>query len=165
MQHFGVVGTNNIIFKRGGMREILKWIIALTLGAFGALVTLAVMLFSFVTQLVMGLLMIMGVVAVGAKGIIDDMEKRKGNGFDNANSPEQRRQSIQFLYDEYVKNYYLEPKAYRRVSATSPEQELCDFYAILPQSVRDDIREIWGKDEMLVHVNTLRTAFGCRKVS
>ena len=69
------------------MREIIKWILALTLGALGSLVALAVVLFNVVVQLVMGLLMIMGVVAVGAKGVIDDMDKKAGGAFDNANSP------------------------------------------------------------------------------
>lgn len=147
------------------MREIIKWTLALTLGAFGALLTLAVALFSFVVQLVMGLLMIMGLVAVGAKGVIDDIDKRRGNGFDNANSPEQRRQSIQFLYDEFDKNYNFSPGSYRTVSATSRDEELREFYGMLPQSTKKDIREIWGKDEMLVHVDTLRTALGRRNLS
>ncbi len=147
------------------MREIIKWTLALTLGAFGALLSLAVALFSFVAQLVMGLLMIMGLVAVGAKGVIDDMDKKAGSDFDNANTPEQRRQSIQFLYDEYDQNFNRDPSSFRRVSAASPEPELREFYAKLPQSIKDDIREIWGKDEMLVHINTLRTALGRRNLS
>ena len=147
------------------MREIIKWTFALTIGAFGALLTLAIALFSLVAQLVMGLLAIMGLVAVGAKGVIDDMDKRKGNSFDNANSPEQRRQSIQFLYDEFNKNYCSDPNSFREVSATSPDPELREFYSILPQSIREDIKEIWGHHKMMVHVDTLRTTLGRRNLS
>ncbi len=151
--------------KGDGMREIIKWTLALTLGAFGALLSLAIALFSFVVQLVMGLLMIMGVVAVGAKGVIDDMDKKAGSVFDKEKSPEHNRRVVEVLHAEFEKEFAMDSKAFRTVGPSSPDPELREIYAMLPQSTKDAIKDVWGSDSMLVHVGTLRTAFGCRKLS
>jgi len=88
-----------------------------------------------------------------------------GSIFDKENSAVNNRKAIQVFHDEFVGGYVKEPKAFIKVSATSADPELREIYKMLPKSSKDAIREIWGKDEMLVRTNALDIAFGYRKLS
>lgn len=93
------------------------------------------------------------------------MGSLNGSIYDKENSAVHNRKAVQVLFDEFDKTYNKEPKAYLRVSATSIDPELREIYLMLPQSTKDAIRDIWGKDEMMVRANNLDIAFGYRKRS
>lgn len=93
------------------------------------------------------------------------MGSLNGSIYDKENSAVHNRKAVQVLFDEFDKTYNKEPKAYLRVSASSTDPELREIYLMLPQATKDAIREIWGKDEMMVRANNLDIAFGYRKRS
>ncbi len=88
-----------------------------------------------------------------------------GSIYDKENSAVHNRNSVQVMHDEWNKSYASEPKAYLRISASSKDPEAREIYQMLPQSTKDAIREIWGKDEMMVRANNMDIAFGYRKLS
>lgn len=133
---------------------------ALILGAFSALVTLAVVLFNFV----MNLLMVAGVVAVRAKGAIDEMDEKAGNVFLKTSSPQDHRRIIEMLYADFKVGFTQRNSTYHVVGRSSTSSKLFEKYNALPQEAKDDIREIWGKHEMLVSTANLKNIFGVRKL-
>ena len=86
-----------------------------------------------------------------------------GSIYDKENSVVHNRKAVQVLFDDFNKNYEDSPNAYLRVSPKSQEAELRDIYAMLPPETKEAIREIWGKDEMMVRSNNLDISFGYRK--
>ena len=88
-----------------------------------------------------------------------------GSIFDKENSAVHNRKSVEVFFKEFDEGYAKEPKAYLEVSATSTDPELRDIYNMLPKTTKDAIREVWGKDAMMVRASQLDIAFGYRKLS
>jgi AAA domain/UvrD-like helicase C-terminal domain len=88
-----------------------------------------------------------------------------GSIYDKENSAVHNRKAVELMFKEFDEGYNKEPKAYMEVSATSKDAELRELYQMLPQSTKDAIREVWGKDAMMVRSSQLDIAFGYRKLS
>lgn len=88
-----------------------------------------------------------------------------GSIFDKENAADHNRKAVQVMFDEFTKTYNKEPKAYMRVGASSKDSESREIYQMLPQATKDAIREIWGKDEMMVRASNMDIAFGYRKLT
>jgi hypothetical protein len=88
-----------------------------------------------------------------------------GSIYDKENSAVHNRKSVEVFFKEFDEGYTKEPRAFMEVSATSTDPELRDIYKMLPQTTKDAIREIWGKDAMMVRASHLDIAFGYRKKS
>lgn len=88
-----------------------------------------------------------------------------GSIYDKENSAVHNKKSVEVFFKEFDEGYTKEPRAFLEVSATSTDPELRDIYKMLPQTTKDAIREIWGKDAMMVRVSHLDIAFGYRKQS
>ena len=91
--------------------------------------------------------------------------KLAGSIYDKEESPKHNTKAVQVLYDDFKEEFTKRGTLFLVVSATSTDSELRDIYKMLPQSTKDAIREIWGKDEMLVRPENLDIAFGYRKLS
>jgi len=88
-----------------------------------------------------------------------------GNTYDKEASSVQNKKAVELFYKEFKANYTKHPDGFMAVSATSSIPELREIYSMLPKATKDHIREIWGKDEMLIDVANLDIAFGYRKKS
>lgn len=88
-----------------------------------------------------------------------------GSVFDKDNSPKHNRKVVEVLHADFEKEFAKDAKAFRTVGPSSPDPELREIYAMLPQSTKDAIKDVWGSDSMLVHVGNLDIAFGYRKLS
>lgn len=88
-----------------------------------------------------------------------------GSIFDKENSPKNNRKAVQLLRDEYDLGFEKDSVAFLEVSDTSTYPELREIYRMMPDSMKESIREIWGEDAMKVRADTLDIMFGYRELS
>lgn len=88
-----------------------------------------------------------------------------GSIFDKENSPKNNRKAVQLLRDEYDLGFEKDSVAFLEVSDTSTYPELREIYRMMPDSMKESIREIWGEDGMKVRADTLDIMFGYRELS
>ena len=88
-----------------------------------------------------------------------------GSVFDKEKSSEHNRKAVEVLYSDYKEEFTRNSAAFLVVGPNSPVKELRDIYKMLPQKTKDDIRAVWGTDEMLVRAENLDITFGYRKLS
>ena len=88
-----------------------------------------------------------------------------GNIFDKEKSSEHNKKAVQLLYDDFKEGFTKKSASFLAVGPDSTNPELREIYRMLPKKTKDDIRAIWGKDEMLVRVENLDVVFGYRKLS
>lgn len=101
---------------------------------------------------------------MSAKVIIDDMDENSGNVFLKSKSPEDNRKIIEMLYADYKAGYAYASETYEALGPTSQSAKFRDIYDALPQETKDDIRRIWGRDNMMVSAENLKAIFGVRKI-
>ena len=88
-----------------------------------------------------------------------------GSIMDKEKTSVNNRKVVDVLYQEYDEGYTKDPKAFLEISAESPIAEHRDIYRMLPQSMKDDIKKVWGKDVIMVRSNALDITFGYSKLS
>jgi hypothetical protein len=88
-----------------------------------------------------------------------------GSIFDKEESSKHNGKAVQVLYDDFKENFTKRNTLFLAVGPNSTDPELREIYKMLPQSTKDAIKEIWGKEEMLVRPENLDISFGYRKLS
>lgn len=93
-----------------------------------------------------------------------------GSIFDKEVSVEQNARVVQALKDQYdedhtSKHYLDRSKSYREVGPRSPDPEMREIWRMLPESTKQSVRKIWGRDHMMVRLDLLDINFGYRKLS
>lgn len=78
---------------------------------------------------------------------------------------EQNREAVKVMLDQYTNEYATRGKDYIKIGPKSADAELRDMWYLLPNETKEDIREIWGSDEISVRSDALDILFGYRKLS
>lgn len=88
-----------------------------------------------------------------------------GSIYDKQQTKQQNRKVVEALHAQYKAEYGEKAKSYVRVGPLSQDPEMREIYNVLPDATKQAIREVWGKDEMMVRVDLLDINFGYRKLS
>jgi hypothetical protein len=88
-----------------------------------------------------------------------------GSVFDKEKSSEHNKKAVQVLYEDFKEGFTKRSTVFLEVSETSSDPELREIWKMLPKKTKDSVREIWGKDAMMVRPENLIIAFGYRKFS
>ena len=84
---------------------------------------------------------------------------------DKVNSKDVNTQVIQMAYEDYKEGFAEDPNAYVRIAADSSEDRYNELFHLLPEEVRRDMKEIWGKKEIYIKRELSDLIFGYRKAS
>ena len=79
--------------------------------------------------------------------------------------PDQNNRVVDAAYEDYKENFSKNPRAYVTVGPNSNDYGLREVWALLPESTRNHITQVWGDDGMQVRNDVLLTMFGYRKYS
>ena len=88
-----------------------------------------------------------------------------GNTFDKATSPEHNKLIMESLKAQYDAEQGSDAVRYFEVSAKSADPEMREFWNMLPEQTKKDVRAIWGDDALYVRNDMLDLVFGYRKKS
>lgn len=88
-----------------------------------------------------------------------------GSITDKVNSKEVNRQVIELAYEDYKEGFAEDPNAYVRIAVDSPEERYAELYHLIPEEVRRDMKEVWGKKEIYVKRELTDLIFGYRKAT
>lgn len=88
-----------------------------------------------------------------------------GSIFDKQTSAEQNKQIVTAVREQYDADYHTNPDGYILVGAKSTDPVLRDTWHLLPQAMQDEIRNVWGRDGMMVRKDSVDILFGYRKFS
>lgn len=84
-------------------------------------------------------------------------------GFDKVNTPENNRQVIDALHEDFVENYKQSPMKYIKISPESRDPSVVRAWAMLPQDTRNYVREVWGESGLYVSNEIFLSIFGAPK--
>ena len=88
-----------------------------------------------------------------------------GSIYGKRNTVEQNRIAITVMLEQYKIDYAIRGKSYVLVGKESTDPLLKDIWSKLPQETKDDVREIWDREGMLVRKDSLDILFGYPKIS
>lgn len=88
-----------------------------------------------------------------------------GSTMDKAGATEQNRKAIEALHANYRDGFGTDSDDYLEVGPHSPDPELRAIYALLPADTKKVVREVWGKDTMMVRKHLVDINFGYHKLS
>lgn len=88
-----------------------------------------------------------------------------GSVFDKVAAPVQNRKVVEALHEQYKAEFAERPESYLTVGPKSNDPQLREIWALLPESTKKAVREVWGKDSMQVRTDLLDINFGYRKLS
>ena len=88
-----------------------------------------------------------------------------GSIFDKQMTPQINRDVLQALRDMYMNQHKTNKKGLVNVGMNSPNAEMRELYARLPEETRRDMKTIWGKDGVWVEPELLDLVFGYPKPS
>jgi hypothetical protein len=88
-----------------------------------------------------------------------------GSIMDKESTPVQNAEVVQALKQFYDEDYTKHPHSFVEVSATSPDPEIREIYALLPAATKAEIIKIWGREAMMVRRDVMDINFGYRKIS
>lgn len=88
-----------------------------------------------------------------------------GSIYDKETTKDQNRNAIEALREQYEADYATNSEAYVMVGPKSEDASIREIWALLPDETRNDVRQIWHKDSMMVKSDTLDVMFGYRKLS
>ena len=88
-----------------------------------------------------------------------------GGIYDKETTQSQNHKAVQALKDQFDGEYSARAKTYVKIGPDSPNKEFRDIYNMLPDDTKDSIKEIWGKEGMMIRQDLLDINFGYRKQS
>lgn len=80
------------------------------------------------------------------------------------NQISQNKLAVQGLLDQYTKEYAIRGEYYEEVGPKNPDQAMREIWNLLPEQTKEDAREIWGSDKMMVRSDSLDLIFGYSKL-
>jgi hypothetical protein len=88
-----------------------------------------------------------------------------GTVFSKPKIKEQNRAVLEVLKEIYKDDYALNAESYVEVGPDSNDPELRSFWERLPEQTKQDVRAVWGRDNLKVTADSLDVVFGYRKRS
>lgn len=88
-----------------------------------------------------------------------------GNTFDKVTSAEHNKKVVRALFEFHEMDYLLRPESYIQVGADSKDPANKEIYKLLPEETKKYIKQVWGKDYMMVRNDMMNLTFGYRKYS
>lgn len=88
-----------------------------------------------------------------------------GSIYDKETAPQQNAQVVSALHDVFNDQFARDPDGFLEVGPNSPDPEMRELWALLPDATKKDVRRIWGHDGMQVRKDAVRVVFGYRKYS
>jgi hypothetical protein len=85
--------------------------------------------------------------------------------FDKETSAEHNEKVIRALLDQYQDDYLLNRESYILVGPKTKDPEMRELWDLLPDSTRQNIRNVWGREGMWVRKDSVDIVFGYRKFS
>lgn len=77
----------------------------------------------------------------------------------------QNKRVVRALFEQFTEDYADDPSAYVTISKDSTNARYSEIWNMLPYEMKQDIREVWGKDRMIVRREHVDLLFGYRKYS
>jgi hypothetical protein len=88
-----------------------------------------------------------------------------GTVFSKPKIKEQNRAVLEALREIYKDDYALNAESYVEIGPNSSDPELRSFWDRLPEQTKQDVRDVWGRDNLKVTADSLDLVFGYRKRS
>ena len=88
-----------------------------------------------------------------------------GNIYDKPVSKIQNDRVINLLHKQFLDDFGKNSDSYVEVSPTSRDPQLQAIYRMLPNSTKETVKAVWGKESMQVRADLLDLNFGYRKLS
>jgi hypothetical protein len=88
-----------------------------------------------------------------------------GTVFSKPKIKEQNRAVLEALREIYKDDFALNAESYVEVGPNSSDPELRSFWDRLPEQTKQDVRDVWGRDNLKVTADSLDVVFGYRKRS
>ena len=88
-----------------------------------------------------------------------------GNMKDKLNSRQVNRKVVELAYEDYQMGFGSDPNAYVEIKLNSPEKRYKELYALLPNDMRQDIKEVWGDQDIHIRRELADLIFGYKKWS
>lgn len=89
-----------------------------------------------------------------------------GQTFDKQHSPEQNRNIIEALHEDYQSNYAASPERYVAIGPAVKDARMREIWRMLPEQTRFDAEQSWGVgNPMMVRSDIVNLTFGFRKLS
>lgn len=78
---------------------------------------------------------------------------------------EMNEKAVEALYDEYQTDYSTNGRAYVSISPRSTDPKLREIWKMIPYDAKQHVKQVWGREEMLVRKDLVELVFGQRKIS
>lgn len=88
-----------------------------------------------------------------------------GSITDKVNSKVINRDVIKLALEDYNKFYKEDPSAFVEISRQSADKHYKEIYTMMPEEMKQDIKDIWGDTPLLVREELIDLIFGYRKLS
>lgn len=88
-----------------------------------------------------------------------------GSIFDKETTAEQNEKAITAAKALFDEEYATNASSYTEIKANSPDKEMRELWALLPDETKAAVRKIWGYDGMKIRTDSLDIMFGYRKVT
>lgn len=88
-----------------------------------------------------------------------------GSIVDKQTSVVQNAEAVKALKTQYDTDYAENSKSYVNVGPNSKDPDLRELYRLMPNTTKEEIKAVWGKEGMMVRVDLLDINFGYRKLS
>lgn len=75
------------------------------------------------------------------------------------------RTAVEALKAQYDAEFATKAPSYIRISPVSQDPDMRQIWNMLPESTKQAVREVWGREEMLVRIDLLDITFGYRKLT
>ena len=92
--------------------------------------------------------------------------KMSANIDDKVNARTINKKVVKELFDEYNRDFdTADEKEFVTISATSRDPQLREIWRMMPTPMKNNVKEIWGKNEIVIRDNIVELVFGRRKFS
>ena len=88
-----------------------------------------------------------------------------GTTYDKVASAVHNKRAVQALFEFHAVDFAGRSDAYLEVGPLSSDPEMREIYRLMPQQMKDDVKQIWGTDQMYVRNDMIDITFGYRKHS
>lgn len=75
------------------------------------------------------------------------------------------RKTVEALKAQYDAEYATKASSYIKISPVSNDPEMRQIWNMLPESTKQAVRDVWGREEMQVRIDLLDITFGYRKLT
>jgi len=88
-----------------------------------------------------------------------------GSIVDKVESKDINKQVIELAYDDYKKNFKNNGSQYVRIAKNSADPRYKEIFNLMPTDMKQDMKNVWGKNEIYIKEDLIDLIFGFRKLS